>query len=178
MVTHSRSSVYHGAARRGGIRAAFVGLVVALAIAHATDARAQQSEDATTSGVEIVMRALSFLGVPYRLGGEDPARGFDCSGLVRYVVDLALGLDLPRRSEAMRKMGHSVTGGPLAPGDLLFFNTLGRPFSHVGLYIGDGRFVHAPARGGQVRIESMQIPYWRKRFNGARRVSPVDDGPA
>ncbi len=175
MVTHSRSSVRHRTARSSAVKVALASLLVALAIVHTTPARAEESDAATPGGVEIVMRALSFLGVPYQLGGDDPARGFDCSGLVRYVVDLALGLDLPHRSEALRRFGHTVKSGALAPGDLLFFNTLGRPFSHVGLYIGDGRFVHAPARGGQVRIESMQIPYWRKRFSGARRISPAPD---
>ncbi len=117
------------------------------------------------------MRALSFLGVPYRLGGEDPAHGFDCSGLVRTVVQAALGIELPRRSDAMSQFGRSVVPARLAPGDLLFFNTLGRPFSHVGVYIGEGRFVHAPARGGSVRVESMRLDYWRARFNGARRLA-------
>ena len=117
------------------------------------------------------MRALSFLGVPYRPGGDDPAHGFDCSGLVRNVVQAALGIELPRRSDAMSRLGRSVVAERLTPGDLLFFNTLGRPFSHVGVYIGEGRFVHAPARGGSVRVESMRLDYWRARFNGARRLA-------
>jgi len=123
------------------------------------------------------MPALSLLGVPYRRGGDDPARGFDCSGLVRHVFRGALDLDLPRRSDAMSGIGRSVATDALAPGDLLFFDTLGRPFSHVALYIGEGRFIHAPAHGGQVRIESMQLDYWRVRFNGARRMAPGVEAP-
>lgn len=124
------------------------------------------------------MSALSFLGVPYRAGGEDPARGFDCSGLVRQAVRIALGLDLPRRSDEMREAGHPVRPESLRAGDLLFFNTLGRPFSHVALYIGEGRFVHSPARGGKVRIESMRVGYWRARFNGAWRLDAAAGSPS
>lgn len=168
VVTHLRSSLRCRPARVRG-RGTLAALVCALAIC--VPARADDSAAVPSSGAEVVMRALSFLGVPYRFGGEDPARGFDCSGLVRHVVRVALGLDLPRRSVAIGGVGRSVAPESLAPGDLLFFNTLGRPFSHVAVYIGDGRFVHAPARGGQVRVESMQLGYWRARFNGARRLA-------
>jgi cell wall-associated NlpC family hydrolase len=147
-----------------------IGLCIAATVAHGPVARAEENGSAAPLGAEIVMSALSFLGVPYRMGGDDPERGFDCSGLVRQAVRLALGRDLPRRSAEMRGVGRPVRAESLQAGDLLFFNTLGRPFSHVALYIGEGRFVHAPARGGQVRVESMHIGYWRARFNGARRV--------
>jgi cell wall-associated NlpC family hydrolase len=146
---------------------------VAIIVALGSSAlRAQGAAMKPSSGAEVVLHALGLLGAPYRVGGEDPVRGFDCSGLVRHVFRLAAGLDLPRQSEAMGEEGRPVAPEALEPGDLLFFNTLGRPFSHVALYIGEGRFVHAPTHGGQVRIESMQIPYWRARFNGARRVGP------
>lgn len=168
MVTHSRSSVRYAALFR--VRSGLIGACIALAVAHGPVARAEESSSPAALGSEIVMSALSFIGVPYRMGGDDPERGFDCSGLVRQAVRLALGLDLPRRSDEMRGVGHPVRPESLQAGDLLFFNTLGRPFSHVALYIGEGRFVHAPARGGQVRVESMHVGYWRARFNGARRV--------
>lgn len=126
-------------------------------------------------GADIAVRALAHLGVPYRYGGDDPTRGFDCSGLVRYVFLDALGLALPRRSHEIVRSGFAVERERLQPGDLVFFNTLGRAFSHVGIYVGDGRFVHAPARRGQVRVDGLDDPYWAARFNGARRVALGDD---
>lgn len=122
------------------------------------------------AGADVALQALSFLGVPYRYGGSDPQRGFDCSGLVRHVAQSVLGLDLPRSAEAQARVGQSVPRDALAAGDLVFFNTRGRRYSHVGIYIGDGRFVHAPARRGQVRVEEVDASYWRTRFNGARRL--------
>ncbi len=124
------------------------------------------------AGHDIVLGALAYLGVPYRYGGNDPVKGFDCSGLVRHVFLGATALELPRSAHEMARQGVPVAAGDLQPGDLVFFNTRGRPFSHVGIYIGDGSFVHAPARRGQVKIESMEPAYWQRRFNGARRVVP------
>lgn len=126
-------------------------------------------------GADVAVRALAHLGAPYRYGGDDPSRGFDCSGLVRYVFLDALGLALPRRSHEIVRSGLAVERERLQPGDLVFFNTLGRMFSHVGIYIGDGRFVHAPARRGQVRVNGLDEPYWAARFNGARRIAPDRD---
>jgi cell wall-associated NlpC family hydrolase len=125
--------------------------------------------EAPDSRSEIVLQALSLLGVPYRWGGNDPRRGLDCSGLVRHVFKTVVSLELPRRSEQMSRLGQSVARGDLRPGDLLFFNTLGHPNSHVALYVGDGRFVHAPGRNSQVRVDGIEDQYWRNRFNGARR---------
>jgi cell wall-associated NlpC family hydrolase len=127
-------------------------------------------------GADLALQALAYLGVPYRYGGEDPQRGFDCSGLVRHVARLVLQVDLPRRSEAIALQGRAVRRDDLQVGDLVFFNTRGRRNSHVGFYLGDGRFVHAPARNGQVRIESIEDTYWRQRYNGARRL--YDDAVA
>jgi hypothetical protein len=124
---------------------------------------------------DIVVQALSLLGTPYRYGGASPESGFDCSGLVRHVFASVLDRDLPRRSEEISGFGEPVTRAELQPGDLLFFNTLRRAFSHVAIYIGEGRFVHAPARNGRVRIELLDDRYWATRFNGARRL--VEDGP-
>ncbi|HVJ61010.1 MAG TPA: C40 family peptidase [Burkholderiaceae bacterium] len=118
------------------------------------------------------------LGTPYRWGGEDPVGGFDCSGLVRHAYRRGAGLELPRRAEEMARVGSAVPTDALTPGDLVFFNTLGRPNSHVAIYIGDGRFVHAPAVRGVVRVEAMGERYWDSRFNGARRVLAAPAGPA
>ncbi len=118
----------------------------------------------------LAQETLSYLGVPYRRGGDHPSEGFDCSGLVRHVVNKVLDLELPRRAEEMSRLGQRVERSDLRPGDLVFFNTLRRPFSHVGIYLGDGRFVHAPSSGGVVRVERMDLPYWRTRYNGIRRL--------
>ncbi len=123
---------------------------------------------------DLVVRALSFVGVNYRHGGETPETGFDCSGLVRHVFRESLGLLLPRTSRDISRVGDTVQRDELQPGDLVFFNTLRRGFSHVGIYLGEDRFVHAPARGGEVRIEDMRKSYWVKRFNGARRIAAAD----
>ena len=123
---------------------------------------------------DIVVRALTLIDTPYRYGGSTPASGFDCSGLVRYVYHAVAGRQLPRRSEEMGKLGETITRSQLEPGDLVFFDTLARAYSHVAIYIGDGRFLHAPARGGRVRIEALDDRYWRARFNGARRLIDAD----
>jgi cell wall-associated NlpC family hydrolase len=128
-------------------------------------------------GADLALQALTLVGVPYRFGGEDPARGFDCSGLVRHVARSVLGLELPRTSEAIARVGRPVARDGLQGGDLVFFNTRGHRNSHVGVYIGEGRFVHAPTRNGLVRIEGIVDGYWRARFNGARRLH-ADTGPS
>ena len=124
-----------------------------------------------TNVQELVVRALSFVGVNYRRGGESPETGFDCSGLVRHVFRESLGLVLPRTSRDISRVGETIHREALQPGDLVFFNTLRRGFSHVGIYLGEHRFVHAPASGGEVRVEDMRLNYWSKRFNGARRIA-------
>lgn len=129
------------------------------------------------AGAEVTLQALALVGVPYRFGSDDPARGLDCSGLVRHVFRAAAALELPRRSEEIGRLGSAVARAELQPGDLLFFNTRGRPYSHVAVYVGDGRFVHAPARFGRVRVEAMDDRYWQRRFNGARRLLN-NPGPA
>ena len=115
---------------------------------------------------ELVMHALSFVGIHYRRGGESPETGFDCSGLVRHVFRESLGLALPRTSRDISRVGETIHRDQLQPGDLVFFNTLRRGFSHVGIYLGEHRFLHAPATGGEVRVEDMRQNYWTKRFNG------------
>ena len=113
---------------------------------------------------------LNHLGVKYKWGGTAPDTGFDCSGLIVYAAQKSLGLKLPRRSRDLARQGISVKRDQLKKGDLVFFNTLGSRYSHVGVYLGDQKFVHAPRSGAVVRIESMATNYWNKRYNGARRL--------
>jgi cell wall-associated NlpC family hydrolase len=118
----------------------------------------------------LVSEALNNLGVPYRFGGTSPETGFDCSGLVAYSAERALNLKLPRNAIKMSEWGTLVDKNALKAGDLVFFNTRGRPYSHVGIYLGQNRFVHSPSAGGTVRVENMNRAFWRKRYNGARRL--------
>ena len=120
---------------------------------------------------DLVVNAMGFLGVPYKRGGSG-ITGFDCSGFVRAMYENTLGLVLPHNAKAQADATQIIDKNELQPGDLVFFNTLRRAFSHVGIYVGEGKFIHSPRAGGEVRIENMSDSYWRKRFNGARRVSP------
>lgn len=126
---------------------------------------------------EISIQAMSLVGVPYRWGGNTPDAGFDCSGLVRYVVGRAASVDLPRTTGEMSSRGESVEPDEIAAGDLIFFNTTGRPHSHVGIYVGKLRFVNAPSTGGTVRLDYLTNPYWAKRFDGIRRVAAPKAAP-
>ena len=119
---------------------------------------------------ELVGTAMSFLGVPYKRGGNNE-NGFDCSGFVRNMYQRSVGLLLPRRAEQQAAATESIDKSELQPGDLVFFNTLRRAFSHVGIYVGEGNFIHAPKPGAQVRVENMGVSYWQTRFDGARRVT-------
>lgn len=129
----------------------------------------------TTAAEELVDEALSYLGIRYRFGGTSPSTGLDCSGLVLNVFRNAVGLNLPRTASEMATLGDKIGRQELKPGDLVFFNTMRRAFSHVGIYLGDGKFVHAPASGGKVRVENMSAQYWAQRFNGARRLVDEHD---
>jgi cell wall-associated NlpC family hydrolase len=128
------------------------------------------SELPPARGDDLVFRALSHIGARYKRGGASPETGFDCSGFVRHVVKDVLGVALPRSAREISRTGEAVQAVDLKPGDLVFYNTLRRAFSHVGIYLGEHRFVHAPATGGEVRVEDMRQAYWLKRFNGARRL--------
>ena len=119
---------------------------------------------------DLVVNAMGFLGVPYKRGGST-TNGFDCSGFVRAIYENTLGLVLPHNAKAQAAATQTIDKAELQPGDLVFFNTLRKTFSHVGIYVGEGRFIHSPRAGGEVRIENMSDTYWRNRFNGARRVS-------
>jgi cell wall-associated NlpC family hydrolase len=127
--------------------------------------------NATAGKPDVVMYALGLHGTQYQWGGNTPQSGFDCSGFVRHVYKESAGLLLPRSSYEMSQTGNIVDGTELQPGDLVFFNTLQRAFSHVGIYVGDNRFIHSPSAGKSVQISQMSDSYWKRRFEGARRMA-------
>lgn len=133
-------------------------------------ADSRPGEVTETDAAELIFRSVELLGLEYRYGGSTPAQGLDCSGFIRHIFREALGLTLPRRSDEMSQIGVPLRREQLRPGDLVFFNTLRRQYSHVGLYVGGDRFVHAPSTGNVIRIEPMTTPYWMKRFDGGRRI--------
>ncbi|QWT46041.1 C40 family peptidase [Azospira inquinata] len=154
--------------------------LMALAIlahpAAAEESKADRGDEPTflkryTSGVQdLIIKGLEFVGVRYRYGGNNPEEGLDCSGFVRYVFRESLGTVLPRTARSMSEIGTQVDPRDLKPGDLVFFNTMRRTFSHVGIYVGNNQFLHAPKPGAEVRVEDMRQSYWLTRFDGARRI--------
>ncbi|MDR2787453.1 MAG: C40 family peptidase [Candidatus Accumulibacter sp.] len=124
----------------------------------------------TNSAQDLILKGLEFVGIDYRRGGTNPDSGFDCSGFVQVVFRDALGKLLPRTAREQSQIGNVVDKNELKPGDLVFFNTMRRAFSHVGIYLGDNRFMHAPRVGSEIRVEDMSQSYWVKRYNGARRI--------
>ena len=119
---------------------------------------------------EVLFRAISLVGTPYRYGGNTPQTGFDCSGLIGYIFRDVTGVSLPRSAEAISELAAPKIGrAKLAPGDLVFFRD-GRTVSHIGIYVGEGRFVHAPNSGGTVRIDPLDGDYWRQHYDGAKRL--------
>lgn len=121
---------------------------------------------------DLAIYAVSLAETPYRYGGDSPENGFDCSGFVRHVFLKSVGLQLPRTSIEISRAGEALQEGQLRPGDLVFFNTQRQPFSHVGIYVGEDRFVHAPKSGKAIVIVNMRENYWRNRYDGARRINP------
>lgn len=119
---------------------------------------------------EVLIQALSLTGVDYKYGGRSPETGFDCSGFVGYVFKHAAQISLPPSARTISEMGKAVKREDLQPGDLVFFNTLRATFSHVGIYLGNNQFIHAPRAGSKVRIENMDERYWKQRYNGAKRL--------
>jgi cell wall-associated NlpC family hydrolase len=130
----------------------------------------QVSQSVGNRASELVLTAMGFLGVPYRRGGNSAESGFDCSGFVKAMYESTVGLVLPRRADQQAAATSTIDSKDLQPGDLVFFNTMKRAFSHVGIYVGEGKFIHSPKPGAQVRVEDMGRSYWQQRFDGARRV--------
>jgi cell wall-associated NlpC family hydrolase len=159
-----------------GAGLAWTTLLTPLAAAGPASARDPTSPSATApttvwhGAQDLAIYALGLIGVDYRFGGTTPERGLDCSGLVRYVFQQVTGVTLPRTSQELSRLGEKVAVTELLPGDLVFFNTRQLQFSHVGIYIGEDRFIHAPRRGGEVEVVTLSRDYWRKRFDGARRL--------
>lgn len=144
-------------------------------VAHATELQKPVEElslfERYTNGVQdLILKGLELVGVNYRRGGTNADSGLDCSGFVQLVFKDAVGLILPRTAREQSQMGNNVDKTELKPGDLVFFNTMRHAFSHVGIYLGDNRFLHSPRSGSEVRVEDMRQSYWIKRYNGARRV--------
>ena len=125
----------------------------------------------TTQASDLVVGAMGFLGVPYRRGGSTVETGFDCSGFVKSMYEQTIGLVLPRSAAQQAAATQTIERNELRPGDLVFFNTMRHAFSHVGIYVGNGKFIHSPKPGAEVRVEDMGGSYWAKRFDGARRVN-------
>ena len=144
--------------------------------AYAAEAQPQLSDEPSlferyrSNAKDLVLKGLELVGIKYRRGGTDPDSGLDCSGFVQLVFKDAIGMLLPRTAKEQSQVGDVIDKKELKPGDLVFFNTMRRAFSHVGIYLGDNRFMHAPRTGAEVRVEDMSQSYWVKRYNGARRV--------
>jgi len=121
-----------------------------------------------TNRQNIVLYAFGLIGIDYRFGGSNPASGLDCSGMVRYIYRNAAAIQLPHNAYRMAQMGRKISRAELKPGDLVFFNTLHRPYSHVGIYIGNHRFIHAPHTNGKIEISNLNSPYFSKHYEAAR----------
>lgn len=134
-------------------------------------------ESVTTNTSGIINAAMGMIGIRYRFGGTSTETGFDCSGFVRAIYHDTVGHLLPRKASEQAKVTQKIDKKELKPGDLVFFNTMRRTFSHVGIYLGNGEFIHSPRKGKSVRVENMNSSYWSKRFNGARRVEVAANNP-
>jgi cell wall-associated NlpC family hydrolase len=138
----------------------------------------QASRTVSNTASELVINAMGFLGVPYKFGGNSAEGGFDCSGFVKAIFQQTIGHVLPRRAVEQAAATQTIDKTELQPGDLVFFNTLKSAFSHVGIYVGDNKFIHSPRSGSVVRVEDMRVTYWSSRFDGARRVPQAALQPA
>ena len=137
----------------------------------------QVRQNVSSKASELVFNAMGFMGMPYKRGGNSTEAdgGFDCSGFVRAMYEQTVGLLLPRKAEQQAAVTQNIDKNELQPGDLVFFNTMRRAFSHVGIYVGNGKFIHSPKPGAQVRVDSLSTSYWDRRFDGARRVATKSD---
>lgn len=165
----------------GAMRKALTALILSTALAFCATAvgaaeAARKAEEPsfleryTNVAQDVILQGLKLVGVRYRLGGNDEDSGLDCSGFVRLVFKDSIGASLPRTAREMSEVGQRIDTSQLKPGDLVFFNTMRRTFSHVGIYLGDNHFLHAPRTGAEVRVENMESSYWVQRYNGARRI--------
>ena len=147
------------------------GLLLLLGLAACANGGGQMQTPPSLRSNDVLMRAIGLVGTPYRYGGNTPDSGFDCSGLVDFVFRDAAGLDLPRSTQELINLRvPGIDRDDLQPGDLVFFSPEGGRVSHIGIYVGEGRFVHAPSQGGTVRLDRLDNPYWRKAYREARRV--------
>lgn len=133
------------------------------------------ADSVTGKSDELINRAMEVIGVRYRWDAELPQSGLDGSSFVGYVFKDKLGFLLPRKSTQMSRVGKPITREELQPGDLVFFNTMRLTFSHVGIYVGDNKFIHSPSKGTSVRVDDLGSLYWDKRFDGARRLDGSDN---
>lgn len=147
-----------------------IGTAVAAEQGRKADEALSFLERYTNAAQDVILQGLKLVGVRYRFGGNNEDQGLDCSGFVRLVYQDSIGASLPRTAREMSEVGQQIDTSQLKPGDLVFFNTMRRAFSHVGIYLGDNHFLHAPRAGAEVRVESMESSYWVKRYNGARRI--------
>jgi len=146
-------------------------LLASMACLAMTGAPAFATSSFTQFGQEVVYSAKQQIGLPYVWGGEDPNRGFDCSGLIKYTFQ-EFNVSLPHRADLQYKYGNPVAKSGLQAGDVVFFATGGYPIGHVGIYVGDNQFIHAPRRGRPVQVDSLSSGYYSQRFVGARRFQP------
>jgi len=161
-----------GSIRRAIVLGSSLSLLSACAIFPRFSSLPDFDKEVSAGLEDISIAAIGLVGVPYRYGGNTPKGGFDCSGLIGYVYERAANKKLPRTTHEIGQVGYSLGNQTPAPGDLVFFNTQGGPYSHVGIYVGKGRFVHAPSKGGTVRLEKITSSYWAQRYTEARRVVP------
>lgn len=145
------------------------------ACAHQSDIKpkadsAPVSTHSEAGASEVVLYALGLLNIHYQFGGSNPDAGLDCSGMTAYIYREAVGIKLPHNALQQSQLGIAVNKNNLAPGDLVFFNTNGKSISHVGVYIGEGKFVHAPSTNGQIKVTKLSDSYFSSRYETARRI--------
>ncbi len=149
--------------------------LTASAPAFAEESAAPTVSEGLQAKAQPLLKALSLIGTPYKFGGNNPGKGLDCSGFVKFVYKESADISLPRSAAEMSRKGEEVKQAELQPGDLVFFNTRRKPNSHVGIYAGDGQFVHASSsRTKEVTVSRINEKYWASRFNGARRILPME----
>ncbi|MBP6300011.1 MAG: C40 family peptidase [Arenimonas sp.] len=149
----------------------FLLLIVSACASNPEPSNRELSASQKSTANDVLFHAISLVGTPYKYGGNSPNTGFDCSGLINYVFLTSAGLKLPRTTlELIEINARQINQDRLYPGDLVYFNSNGGKVSHIGIYVGERRFVHAPSSGGTVRMDNIDTPYWQKHFVTAKRV--------